>query len=125
MQECRREWMRQGEEISFDALIRLAAESEAFQSVIDPDFDEDRVMMRRASDYFTFELKEFGSVNRDGLSLRQAPGANDVGANAWFEQVRKYYNLGFDAGDGQKADGNYASAFIYRAAVVNSQVNAD
>lgn len=37
MQECRREWSRQGEEISFDALTQLAAESEAFLSVIDPD----------------------------------------------------------------------------------------
>lgn len=40
IQECRREWMRGGEEISFDAFIRLAAESEAFLSVIDPDFGE-------------------------------------------------------------------------------------
>jgi rhamnulokinase len=39
VQECRREWMRAGEEISFDALTQLAAESEAFMSVIDPDFD--------------------------------------------------------------------------------------
>ena len=37
VQECRREWMRQGEEMSFDALTQLAAESEAFLSVIDPD----------------------------------------------------------------------------------------
>lgn len=36
-QECRREWSRQGEEISFDALSKAAAESEAFLSVIDPD----------------------------------------------------------------------------------------
>jgi len=40
VQECRREWMRAGEEMSFDALTQLAAESEAFISVIDPDFDE-------------------------------------------------------------------------------------
>jgi len=39
-QECRREWIRQGEEMSFDALTQLAAESEAFLSVIDPDVDE-------------------------------------------------------------------------------------
>ncbi len=39
VQECRREWMRQGDEMSFDALTQLAAESEAFISVIDPDFD--------------------------------------------------------------------------------------
>ena len=37
VQECRREWSRQGEEISFDALTQLAAESERFLSVIDPD----------------------------------------------------------------------------------------
>jgi rhamnulokinase len=40
VQECRREWLRQGEEISFDALTQLAAESEAFLSVIDPDTTE-------------------------------------------------------------------------------------
>lgn len=39
VQECRREWMRQGEELSFDALTQLAAESEAFMAVIDPDDD--------------------------------------------------------------------------------------
>jgi len=37
VQECRRAWMQQGEEMSFDALTQLAAESEAFLSVIDPD----------------------------------------------------------------------------------------
>ena len=40
IQECRREWMRQGEEISFDALTQFAVESDAFLSVIDPDFAE-------------------------------------------------------------------------------------
>jgi len=40
VQECRREWMRQGEEMSFDALTQLAAESEAFMSVVDPDVGE-------------------------------------------------------------------------------------
>lgn len=40
VQECRREWMRQGEEMSFDVLTQLAAESEEFMSIIDPDFDE-------------------------------------------------------------------------------------
>jgi rhamnulokinase len=39
VQECRREWMRQGEEMSFDALTQLAGESEAFMAVIDPDDD--------------------------------------------------------------------------------------
>jgi len=38
-QECRREWRRLGEELSYDEMTRLAAESEAFLSVIDPDFD--------------------------------------------------------------------------------------
>jgi len=36
-QECRREWSRQGEDLSYDAMTRLAAESDAFLSVIDPD----------------------------------------------------------------------------------------
>ncbi len=40
VQECRREWMRGGEEVSFDALTQLAAKSEAFLSVIDPDVAE-------------------------------------------------------------------------------------
>ena len=40
VQECRREWMRQGEEMSFDILTQLAAESEAFLALIDPDFAE-------------------------------------------------------------------------------------
>ena len=40
MQECRREWMRQGQEMSFDALTEAAAGSEAFLSVVDPDFGE-------------------------------------------------------------------------------------
>ena len=37
VQESRREWIRQGEELSFDTLTQLAAESDAFLSVIDPD----------------------------------------------------------------------------------------
>jgi len=40
VQECRREWIRQGEEMSFDALTQLAAESDSFLSVIDPDIAE-------------------------------------------------------------------------------------
>ena len=40
VQECRREWGRAGAEMSFDALTQLAAESDAFLSAIDPDFDE-------------------------------------------------------------------------------------
>jgi rhamnulokinase len=39
VQECRREWMRQGQEMSFDALTQAAAESEPFTAVIDPDFN--------------------------------------------------------------------------------------
>ena len=38
-QECRREWSRQGEELSYDELTRLAAESEPFFAVLDPDFE--------------------------------------------------------------------------------------
>ena len=37
VQECRRQWIRQGEELSYYEMTRLAAESEAFLSVIDPD----------------------------------------------------------------------------------------
>lgn len=90
--------------------------------VPDADYDEDRVAMRRASDFFQFELRPFGSVNRDGLKLRQAPGDNNVGADAWFEQVAHYYSLGFDGG-GNPGVGNGSSAFAMRAAVTNSQVN--
>lgn len=92
--------------------------------ILDADIDEDRVYLRRRSDYFCFELSPMGPVDRDGLKLRQAPGDNNVGADAWFSQIRRYFNFGFDAGEGQKSDGNYASALIIRAAVVNSQVNA-
>ena len=93
--------------------------------ICDADMDEDRGYLRRRSDYFVFELTPMGTVNRDGLTLRQSPGLNNVGADSWFEQVRRYYNFGFDAGDNQKANGNYASAFWQRAQIVNSQVNAD
>lgn len=89
--------------------------------ICDADMDEDRVYLRRASDYFRFELRAFGMDNRDGLKMRQAPGQNDVGANAYYSNYNWKYNLGFD-GDG--SGGNYASAFIQRSQVVNSQVNA-
>lgn len=39
VQECRREWGRQGQEYSYDEMTRLAAESEAFLAVINPDDD--------------------------------------------------------------------------------------
>jgi len=39
IQECRREWGRQGQEQSYDEMTRLAAESEAFLAVINPDDD--------------------------------------------------------------------------------------
>jgi len=93
---------------------------------LDADMDEDRVYMRRASDYFRFELTPFGSLNRDGLKVRQSPGDNGVGADAWYEQVRSYFNFGFDSGDGTQGDGNYASGLIIRAQVVSgtSQVTA-
>jgi rhamnulokinase len=39
VQECRREWGRQGEELSYDEMTRLAAESEPFLAVIDVDFN--------------------------------------------------------------------------------------
>lgn len=89
--------------------------------VTDADMDEDRVYLRNAADYFRFELKPMGAENRDGLDRRQAPGMNDVGAAAYFSQVDWFFNLGFD---GNGSGGNYSSAFIQRAAVVNTQVNA-
>jgi len=94
--------------------------------LIDADFDEDRVLARRTSDYFKFVLTPFGTVDRDGLTLRQAPGDNNVGADAWYEQVRQYYNFGFDAGDGNTSEGNTASALIIRAALTSgtTQVTA-
>jgi rhamnulokinase len=39
VQECRREWSRQGEQLSYDEMTRLAAESDPFVSIIDPDFE--------------------------------------------------------------------------------------
>lgn len=94
--------------------------------VLDADIDEDRVFMRRRSDYFIFELTPMGMVDRDGLTVRQSPGANNVGADSWYSQYRRYYNCAFDAGEGQKADGNYASAYIMRSQVTSgtSQVTA-
>lgn len=38
-QECRREWCRQGIELSYEEMIKNAAESEPFLSVLDADFD--------------------------------------------------------------------------------------
>jgi len=39
VQECRREWQRQGQDHSYDEMTQFAAESEAFLAVIDPDDD--------------------------------------------------------------------------------------
>jgi rhamnulokinase len=39
VQECRRAWIHQGDELSYDEMTRLAAEAEPFLSVIDPDFE--------------------------------------------------------------------------------------
>jgi len=39
VQECRREWQRLGQDHSYDEMTRLAAESEAFLAVINPDDD--------------------------------------------------------------------------------------
>lgn len=94
--------------------------------LIDADMDEDRVYARRTSDYFKFVLTPFGTLNRDGLTLRQAPGQNNTGSDTWFENVRQYYNFGFDAGEGNTSEGNTASALIIRAAVTSgtTQVTA-
>ena len=39
VQECKRTWRHQGEEISYDEITRMAAQAEPFQAVIDPDND--------------------------------------------------------------------------------------
>jgi rhamnulokinase len=39
VQECRHAWARQGQELSYAELTRLAAEAEPFLAVIDPDFE--------------------------------------------------------------------------------------
>jgi rhamnulokinase len=39
VQECRREWQRQGESLSYDELTRLASEADPFLALIDPDDD--------------------------------------------------------------------------------------
>ena len=38
LQECRRTWARQGVELSYDDITRLATEAKPFQFIIDPDF---------------------------------------------------------------------------------------
>ena len=38
LQECRRTWVRHGEELTYDEITRLASEAKPFQSIIDPDF---------------------------------------------------------------------------------------
>lgn len=40
VQECRRTWAREGEELSYDELTHVAAEATPFQAVIDPDYGE-------------------------------------------------------------------------------------
>jgi len=91
--------------------------------ILDADLDEDRVYMRKPGDFFMGEMTPFQPVNRDGLTLRQAPGLNEVGANAWYSQVEWNYGLGWN---GQVSNGNVGSAFIQRAAVTAglSQVTA-
>lgn len=42
IQECKRTWARQGEDLSYDEVTRLAAEAKPFLAVIDP--DEDRFL---------------------------------------------------------------------------------
>jgi len=38
LQECRRAWACQGEELSYDEITRMASQAKPFQSIIDPDF---------------------------------------------------------------------------------------
>ena len=60
------------------------------------------------------EQRPYGPDNRDGLTQRQAPGLNEVGAHAYYSQNLWSWNLGWD---GRVSGGNYGSAFIQRAAV--------
>jgi rhamnulokinase len=39
IQECKRTWARQGEDLSYDEVTRLAAEAKPFLAMIDPDDD--------------------------------------------------------------------------------------
>lgn len=93
-----------------------------YKFILDADMDEDRLYFRRASDFFLFELKPFGPDNRDGLDWRQAPGQNNVGANAYFRNYIWKYNFGFS---GETSGGDYTSAYAIRAATSNTQVNAN
>jgi rhamnulokinase len=40
VQECRRTWTRQGEDLSYDELTAMAAQADPFKVVIDPDYGE-------------------------------------------------------------------------------------
>jgi rhamnulokinase len=40
VQECRRTWARQGQELGYDALTAMAARARPFRAVIDPDYGE-------------------------------------------------------------------------------------
>jgi rhamnulokinase len=40
VQECKRTWSRQGEDLSYAELVQMAAQAEPFQAVIDPDYGE-------------------------------------------------------------------------------------
>ncbi len=40
VQECRRTWARQGEELSYDELTQMAAQAAPLRSVVDPDYGE-------------------------------------------------------------------------------------
>ncbi|MEJ2557773.1 MAG: rhamnulokinase [Anaerolineae bacterium] len=40
VQECRRTWARQDEELAYDDLVQMAAQADPFQSVVDPDYGE-------------------------------------------------------------------------------------
>jgi len=40
VQECKRNWANQGEDLSYDQITHLASEAEPFQAVIDPDYSD-------------------------------------------------------------------------------------
>lgn len=40
VQECRRQWAKEGEALSYDRITKLASEAEPFRSIVEPDYEE-------------------------------------------------------------------------------------
>jgi rhamnulokinase len=68
VQECRREWARQGQEYSYSALVEMAERAPAFVSLLDPD---DELFMRPGG--MPSRIAEF--CKRTNQPVPQEPGA--------------------------------------------------